>query len=126
MGHKEAIEDTARVLGRMYDGIEYRGADHSNVEILAAAAGVPVWNGLTDQWHPTQSLCDMVTMLEHSSKPADEIVFAYCGDARNNVGRSLPVAGAMTGMAVRIVAPAASSEARRVGKACVRTGRSRG
>src|SRR3546814_252753 len=68
MGHKESIEDTARVLGRMYDGIEYRGADHSNVEILAAAAGVPVWNGLTDQWHPTQSLCDMVTMLEHRSE----------------------------------------------------------
>ncbi|MGH8827469.1 MAG: ornithine carbamoyltransferase, partial [Jiangellaceae bacterium] len=105
LGHKESIKDTARVLGRMYDGIEYRGSAHSNVETLAAAAGVPVWNGLTDQWHPTQSLCDVMTMREHSSKSDHDIAFAYCGDARNNVGRSLLVAGAMMGMDVRVVAP---------------------
>jgi ornithine carbamoyltransferase len=105
LGHKESIEDTARVLGRMYHGIEYRGFGQERVEALAAHAGVPVWNGLTDEWHPTQSLCDVLTMLEHSSKPASEIAFAFCGDARNNVGASLLVAGAMTGMDVRMVAP---------------------
>lgn len=105
LGHKESIADTARVLGRMYDGIEYRGSAHSKVEELAAYAGVPVWNGLTDEWHPTQSLCDVLTMREHSTKHDHEISFAYCGDARNNVGNSLLVAGAMMGMDVRIVAP---------------------
>jgi ornithine carbamoyltransferase len=105
IGHKESMRDTARVLGRMYDGIEYRGFGQDRVEILGEHAGVPVWNGLTDEWHPTQSLCDMLTMIEHSTKPAEEISFAYCGDARNNVGNSLLVAGAMTGMDVRIVAP---------------------
>ncbi|WP_286928619.1 MULTISPECIES: ornithine carbamoyltransferase [Aeromicrobium] len=105
LGHKESIADTARVLGRMFDGIEYRGSSHANVEELAAKAGVPVWNGLTDQWHPTQSLCDMFTMREHSTKHDHEIAFAYCGDARNNVGNSLLIAGAMMGMDVRIVAP---------------------
>lgn len=105
LGHKESIEDTARVLGRMYDGIEYRGAKHSNVEKLAAAAGVPVWNGLTDDWHPTQSLADTMTMREHSVKNDRDIAFAYLGDAHNNVGRSLLIAGAMMGMDVRIVAP---------------------
>jgi ornithine carbamoyltransferase len=105
LGHKESIADTARVLGRMYDGIEYRGSAQSNVETLAAYAGVPVWNGLTDQWHPTQTLCDMLTMREHCSKPDEQIAFAYLGDARNNVGNSLLVAGAMMGMDVRIVAP---------------------
>jgi ornithine carbamoyltransferase len=105
IGHKESMRDTARVLGRMYDGIEYRGFGQDRVEILGEHAGVPVWNGLTDDWHPTQSLCDMLTMIEHSTKPAEEISFAYCGDARNNVGNSLLVAGAMTGMDVRIVAP---------------------
>ena len=105
IGHKESMKDTARVLGRMYDGIEYRGSGQSNVEILAEFAGVPVWNGLTDEWHPTQTLCDMLTMREHSGKPDGEIVFAYLGDARNNVGNSLLVAGAMMGMDVRIVAP---------------------
>src|SRR3546814_8223767 len=94
------MKDTARVLGRMYDGIEYRGAGQSQVEILAEHSGVPVWNGLTDEWHPTQSLCDIMTMIEHSTKPAAEISFAYCGDARNNVASSLLVAGAMTGMDV--------------------------
>lgn len=105
IGHKESMEDTARVLGRMYDGIEYRGSAQANVETLAAYAGVPVWNGLTDEWHPTQMLCDMLTMREHSGKPDREISFAYLGDARNNVGNSLLVAGAMMGMDVRIVAP---------------------
>jgi ornithine carbamoyltransferase len=105
LGHKESVKDTARVLGRLYDGIEYRGSSHSNVEILGRWAGVPVWNGLTDEWHPTQSLCDMLTMREHSAKRDAEIVFAFCGDARNNTGNSLLVAGAMMGMDVRMVAP---------------------
>ncbi len=105
IGHKESMKDTARVLGRMYDGIEYRGSAQENVEILAEYAGVPVWNGLTDEWHPTQMLCDMLTMREHCDKPDGEIAFAYLGDARNNVGNSLLVAGAMMGMDVRIVAP---------------------
>lgn len=105
MGHKESIEDTARVLGRMYDGIEYRGSAHDKVETLAEYAGVPVWNGLTDDWHPTQTLCDLMTMREHSGKRDAEISFAYLGDARNNVANSLLVGGAMLGMDVRIVAP---------------------
>jgi len=105
IGHKESMADTARVLGRMYDGIEYRGSAQALVETLAEYAGVPVWNGLTDEWHPTQTLCDMLTMREHSDKPDGEIAFAYLGDARNNVGNSLVVAGAMMGMDVRIVAP---------------------
>jgi len=105
IGTKESMKDTARVLGRMYDGIEYRGSAQHLVETLGQFAGVPVWNGLTNEWHPTQSLCDMMTMIEHCSKPADEIAFAFCGDARNNVGNSLLIAGAMTGMDVRIVAP---------------------
>jgi ornithine carbamoyltransferase len=107
LGHKESVRDTARVLGRMYDGIEYRGFGQATVEELARYAGVPVWNGLTDEWHPTQSLCDMFTMREHTGKPDREISFAYCGDARNNVANSLLVAGAMLGMDVRIVAPKA-------------------
>jgi len=105
IGHKESMKDTARVLGRMFDAIEYRGSSQEHVETLGEYAGVPVWNGLTDEWHPTQSLCDMMTMLEHTPKPAEEIAFAYCGDARNNVGNSLLIAGAMMGMDVRIVAP---------------------
>jgi ornithine carbamoyltransferase len=103
IGHKESTKDTARVLGRMYDGIQYRGSAQRNVELLAEHSGVPVWNGLTDEWHPTQSLCDVLTVREHvrSERP----VLAYLGDARNNVGNSLLVAGAMSGMDVRIVAP---------------------
>jgi ornithine carbamoyltransferase len=107
VGHKESVRDTARVLGRMYDGIQYRGAAHAKVEALAAAAGVPVWNGLTDDWHPTQSLCDALTLREHVGKPDGEISFAYLGDARNNVGNSLLVMGAMLGMDVRMVGPKA-------------------
>jgi len=106
IGHKESVRDTARVLGRMYDGIQYRGFADATVEALAGAAGVPVWNGLTDRWHPTQSLCDMLTMTEHAGKPAAEISFAYLGDAHDNTANSLLVAGAMMGMDVRMVAPA--------------------
>jgi ornithine carbamoyltransferase len=105
IGHKESMKDTARVLGRYYDGIEYRGSSQTNVEVLGEFAGVPVWNGLTDEWHPTQMLCDMLTMREHSGKPDGEIAFAYLGDARNNVANSLLIAGAMMGMDVRMVAP---------------------
>jgi ornithine carbamoyltransferase len=107
IGHKESIKDTARVLGRMYDGIQYRGSRQELVETLAEFAGVPVWNGLTDQWHPTQSLCDMLTMRQWCPKPDAEIAFAFCGDARSNVGNSLLVAAALLGMDVRMVAPRA-------------------
>jgi ornithine carbamoyltransferase len=105
IGHKESMKDTARVLGRMYDGIQYRGSAQRNVELLAEHSGVPVWNGLTDEWHPTQSLCDVLTMREHVRADGRPIVVAYLGDARNNVGNSLLVGGAMSGMDVRIVAP---------------------
>lgn len=105
MGHKESVEDTARVLGRYYDGIEFRGKKQSHVETLARLSGVPVWNGLTDDWHPTQMLCDMLTMKEHSNKDYHDISFAYLGDARNNMSNSLMMSGAMLGMDVRIVGP---------------------
>jgi len=105
MGHKETIKDTARVLGRLYDGIEYRGFDQQIVETLAAYAGVPVWNGLTDEFHPTQILADILTMREHSSKPLGQIAYAFLGDARNNMGNSLMVGGAKLGMDVRLVGP---------------------
>ncbi|MCL2471126.1 MAG: ornithine carbamoyltransferase [Propionibacteriaceae bacterium] len=105
IGHKESIADTARVLGRMYDGIEYRGFGQRIVEDLAKHAGVPVWNGLTNEWHPTQSLCDLLTMKEHCDKPLDQISFAYVGDSRYNIGNSLLIAASIMGMDVRIVAP---------------------
>ena len=105
MGHKETIKDTARVLGRIYDGIEYRGFGQEIVEILAEHAGVPVWNGLTNEFHPTQILADMLTMREHSAKPLEEIAYAFLGDARSNMGNSLMVGGAKLGMDVRLVAP---------------------
>ncbi len=105
MGHKESIADTARVLGRMYDAIEYRGAAHASVEELAHYAGVPVYNGLTDDWHPTQMLADFLTMYEASRKPYDDIAYCYMGDARSNMGRSLLVMGAIMGSDVRICAP---------------------
>ncbi|MFD7442824.1 ornithine carbamoyltransferase [Streptomyces sp. NPDC059909] len=107
LGHKESVKDTARVLGRMFDGIEYRGSSQEIVEELAAHAGVPVFNGLTDAWHPTQMLADVLTMTEHSDKPLTGIAFAYLGDARFNMGNSYLVTGALLGMDVRIVAPAA-------------------
>ena len=105
IGHKESFADTGRVLGRLYDAIEFRGSRHEDCETLARYAGVPVYNGLTDTWHPTQALCDIVTMVEHTAKPADAISYAYVGDARYNMGNSLLVSGAMSGMDVRIVAP---------------------
>ncbi|MEU9396699.1 ornithine carbamoyltransferase [Streptomyces sp. NPDC048324] len=105
IGHKESVRDTARVLGRMYDGIEYRGDSQQKVEELAAHAGVPVYNGLTDDWHPTQMLADVLTMTEHTAKPVDRIAFAYLGDARFNMGNSYLITGALLGMDVRIVAP---------------------
>ncbi|MET9100721.1 ornithine carbamoyltransferase [Streptomyces antibioticus] len=105
IGHKESVKDTARVLGRMYDGIEYRGDSQAKVEELAAHAGVPVFNGLTDDWHPTQMLADVLTMTEHCAKPLTGITFAYLGDARFNMGNSYLITGALLGMDVRIVAP---------------------
>ncbi|WP_086793987.1 ornithine carbamoyltransferase [Streptomyces thermovulgaris] len=105
IGHKESVKDTARVLGRMYDAIEYRGDSQDTVEELAAYAGVPVYNGLTDDWHPTQMLADVLTMTEHGAKPLNETTFAYLGDARFNMGNSYLVTGALLGMDVRLVAP---------------------
>lgn len=105
MGHKETVKDTARVLGRMFDGIEYRGFGQEIVEELAKYAGVPVWNGLTNEWHPTQMMADVLTMMEHSDNPLEKISYAYLGDARFNMGRSLLVIGAILGMDVRIGAP---------------------
>ncbi|MFB8249420.1 ornithine carbamoyltransferase [Streptomyces sp. NPDC055952] len=107
IGHKESVKDTARVLGRMYDAIEYRGDSQQKVEELAAHAGVPVYNGLTDDWHPTQMLADVLTMTEHCAKPLTGISFAYLGDARFNMGNSYLVTGALLGMDVRLVAPKA-------------------
>lgn len=107
IGHKESMKDTARVLGRMYDGIEYRGYAQETVETLAEFAGVPVWNGLTDQFHPTQTLCDVLTMTEHSDKHLRDIAYCYLGDARNNMGNSLMAMGSLLGMDVRLCAPEA-------------------
>ncbi len=106
MGSKESMKDTARVLGRMYDGIEYRGYGQEIVEELSKYAGVPVWNGLTNEFHPTQILADFLTMIEHSGKPLNKIKFAYLGDARNNMGNSLMVGASKMGMDFRAAAPA--------------------
>ncbi len=105
LGHKESVADTARVLSRFYDAIEFRGAAHSTVEQLAAAASVPVYNGLTDTWHPTQMLADFLTMQEHSGRTGDRITYCYLGDARSNMGNSLLMMGAIMGSDVRIAAP---------------------
>lgn len=105
IGKKESMKDTARVLGRMYDGIEYRGFGQDIVEELGKYAGVPVWNGLTNEYHPTQILADFLTMMEHSDKPLKEVTFAYLGDARNNMGNSLLIGAAKMGMKFRSVAP---------------------
>lgn len=107
IGHKESMKDTARVLGRMYDGIEYRGFGQEIVEELARYAGVPVWNGLTNEFHPTQVLADLMTMLEHCNKPLNKISFCYLGDARYNMGNSLLVGAAKMGMDFRTAAPKA-------------------
>ncbi|GLW53227.1 ornithine carbamoyltransferase [Kitasatospora phosalacinea] len=117
MGHKESVKDTARVLGRMFDGIEYRGDGQQIVEELAAHAGVPVWNGLTDEWHPTQLLADVLTIQEHSAKPLNETTLVYLGDARFNMGNSVLVTGALLGMDIRIVAPASLWPSEEVRKA---------
>jgi len=105
IGSKESMKDTARVLGRLYDGIEYRGFAQAIVEELAAFAGVPVWNGLTDDFHPTQILADFLTMQEHCKKPLNKMKFCYLGDARNNMGNSLMVGAAKLGMDFRAAAP---------------------
>ena len=105
MGKKETVKDTARVLGRMYDGIEYRGFGQEVVEDLAKYSGVPVWNGLTNEFHPTQILADFLTMMEHSDKPLHQISFCYLGDARNNMGNSLLIGAAKMGMDFRAAAP---------------------
>jgi ornithine carbamoyltransferase len=107
LGHKESVKDTARVLGRMFDAIEYRGSAQASVETLGEFAGVPVWNGLTETWHPTQMLADILTMTDHCSKPLTEVAFCYLGDGRNNTANSLLVTGATLGMDARICAPAA-------------------
>ena len=107
IGHKESMKDTARVLGRMYDAIEYRGFSQKIVEELAEYAGVPVFNGLTDEFHPTQMLADVLTMIEYSDKPLKQIKYVYIGDARNNMGNSLLLIGAKLGMDVRICGPKA-------------------
>ena len=105
LGYKESMKDTARVLGRMFDGIEYRGFSQDSIEILGAYAGVPVWNGLTDTWHPTQMLADILTMRDNTSKPLHQVSFCYLGDGRNNTANSLLVTGALLGMDARICAP---------------------
>ncbi|MBH1938508.1 ornithine carbamoyltransferase [Streptomyces sp. AV19] len=105
LGHKESVKDTARVLGRMFDAIQYRGHGQAVVEELAEYAGVPVFNGLTDEWHPTQMLADVLTVSEHTAKPLEHVALAYLGDARYNMGNSYLVTGALLGMDVRIVAP---------------------
>ncbi len=105
IGYKESMKDTARVLGRMYDGIEYRGFAQQTVEELAEYSGVPVWNGLTNEYHPTQTLADFMTMIEHSEKPLNKISFCYVGDAHNNVANSLMIGAAKMGMDVRLAAP---------------------
>lgn len=118
IGQKESMRDTARVLGRMYDGIEYRGYGQDIVEELARYAGVPVWNGLTNEFHPTQILADFMTMLEHSEKPLNKISFCYLGDARNNMGNSLMVGASKMGMDFRAAAPKACQPAEDLVKTC--------
>jgi ornithine carbamoyltransferase len=105
IGHKESVKDTARVLGRMYDAIEFRGFSQQAVEDIAKSAGVPVYNGLTDEYHPTQMLADVLTMREHSDMPLHEIKYAYVGDTRSNMGHSLMIVGCLMGMDVRICGP---------------------
>ena len=114
IGHKESMKDTARVLGRMYDAIEYRGSSQKSVEILAKHACVPVYNGLTDESHPTQMLADLLTMEEQAGAPLTDLAFAFLGDARNNVAHSLLLSGALMGMDVRLVGPKSLSPDERV------------
>ena len=121
IGHKETMKDTARVLGRMYDGIEYRGFAQKIVEELAAYSGVPVWNGLTNEFHPTQIVADFMTMMEHIDKPLNQMTFCYLGDARNNVGNSLMVGAAKMGMDFRAAAPKACQPIEELQKQCRET-----
>ncbi|HDR68358.1 MAG TPA: ornithine carbamoyltransferase [Bacteroidaceae bacterium] len=118
IGHKESMKDTARVLGRMYDGIEYRGFGQGVVEELAAYAGVPVWNGLTNEFHPTQILADFMTMMEHSDKPLNKMALCYLGDAHNNVGNSLLVGSVKMGIDFRAAAPKAVQPDEKLVKTC--------
>lgn len=118
IGQKESMKDTARVLGRMYDGIEYRGYGQDIVEELGQYAGVPVWNGLTTEFHPTQILADFMTMMEHSDKPLNRISFCYLGDARNNMGNSLLVGAAKMGMDFRAAAPKECQPSEELVKTC--------
>jgi ornithine carbamoyltransferase len=118
IGHKESVKDTARVLGRMFDAIEYRGYGQDIVETLARYAGVPVWNGLTNEFHPTQVLADLMTMIEHSDKPLHQMKFCYLGDARNNMGNSLMVGCAKMGIDFRAAAPVACQPAKELVKTC--------
>jgi ornithine carbamoyltransferase len=118
IGQKESMRDTARVLGRMYDGIEYRGYGQEIVEELAKYAGIPVWNGLTNEFHPTQILADFMTMMEHSDKPLNRISFCYLGDARNNMGNSLMVGASKMGMDFRAAAPKACQPAEALVSKC--------
>jgi len=126
IGHKESVKDTARVLGRMYDAIEYRGYGQKIVEDLAKYSGVPVWNGLTDEYHPTQVLADLMTMMEHCNKPLGKIRFCYLGDARNNMGNSLMVGSAKMGVDFRSAAPAACQPARELIDTCNEIAKSTG
>ncbi len=126
IGHKETMKDTSRVLGRMYDGIEYRGFGQKIVEELAEYARVPVWNGLTDEYHPTQILADFMTMLEHSDKTINKISFAYLGDARNNVGNSLLVGAAKMGMDFRAVAPKSGQPEKELVNQCLEIAKTTG
>ncbi|HNY09780.1 MAG TPA: ornithine carbamoyltransferase, partial [Tenuifilaceae bacterium] len=126
MGKKESMKDTARVLGRMYDGIEYRGYSQEIVETLAKYAGVPVWNGLTTEYHPTQILADFLTMREHSSKPLSKVTFCYMGDARNNMGNSLMVGAAKMGMDFRAAAPKACWPKEELVKTCMEIAKTTG
>jgi ornithine carbamoyltransferase len=114
LGRRESVKDTARVLGRMYDGIAYRGSGQETLETLAACAGVPAWNALTDTWHPTQMLADILTITDHCAKPLSEVSLCYLGDGRNNTANSLLVTGGLLGMDMRICTPAALRPAQAV------------
>ena len=118
IGHKESVKDTARVLGRMFDGIEYRGYGQDIVETLASCSGVPVWNGLTDEFHPTQILADFMTMIEYSDKPLKKMKLCYLGDARNNMGNSLMAGSAKMGIDFRAAAPKGCQPAEGLVKTC--------
>lgn len=126
IGHKESVKDTARVLGRMFDGIEYRGHGQQIVEDLATYSGVPIWNGLTNEFHPTQVLADLMTMIEHSDKPLSDMKFCYMGDARNNMGNSLMVGCAKMGIDFRAAAPVACQPATDLVQTCEEIAKSTG